>query len=617
MRIGLLVNLRSYDEKLRYLERFSYAGAKSILEQLGIDHYEVEDLSKENNIDLLLCPQCFNIKEKEIKRILNFVSNGGMIIVDGIFTQAQNIEEAYDNNDLFDEFININTKLGTTRDIDDFSITGLLLPNYHKLEERKIFHEIYPSLPILGYFKVRHFKNKNCIGMLRIFGTSENPAKIVEDCFANITCYNKGVILRLNPSIFTTVGIFLHRFTTTKNADFSKFSLLPITDEDKLWRELLKHSLANIPIVDEYVRLFRRLLLHLGFRVKKHLVRKYHLPHVNFRIPSLVCILTHDVDQVYTENGKDWFCFNDWIKIEREVNAKSAFYFLCPLANIKYPMPCKNYDIINDTKLREIIKYLRELGYEVSLHSAAFWNLEIMKKEKENLEEVLGEKIFGTRQHYLMITPSTLRYRSKIGFIYDTSLYKEWRIPTFLTGTTIPYTLYDIDNEKPLHLLEFSNVLEDGCIYGFYDEKERTIEESHIIALNYLQWTLKHNGVIVLNWHQRTCKLMGKIFNWALLYRWLIHYLRDKGSYFILPKDFSIWWKLRERVLINYSDRKISLVNTTSREVPLVVVIEALFKFRVLIENKTIEAKKNEEGSYIVKVPLTLKSNERKILNII
>ena len=138
---------------------------------------------------------------------------------------------------------------------------------------------------------------------------------------------------------------------------------------------------------------------------------------------KIVCLLTHGVDALY-HYEESWMCFDKWLSIESKYNAKSAFYFIAALPEIKYPMPCRNYSIY-DENIIKIIKKIEKSGWKVGLHSATYWNLNLMEVEKKALERILNRCVAGTRQHFLMISYNTLRNRAKLGYTYDTSLYKE------------------------------------------------------------------------------------------------------------------------------------------------------------------------------------------------
>ena len=48
--------------------------------------------------------------------------------------------------------------------------------------------------------------------------------------------------------------------------------------------------------------------------------------------------------------------------------------------------------------------------------------IEILKKEKESLEQILDHKVLGIRQHYLNMNDKTWGIQYDAGFMYDSSL---------------------------------------------------------------------------------------------------------------------------------------------------------------------------------------------------
>ena len=563
------------------LEVWSYVGALSVVEQIGLGYQVCEriSLNELEKCDLLICPQSLSVSPSEVEDLVRYVEEGGIVIVSGIFAL-----ESMTKEDDIDEVLDKTLGLSVLNESDTVKLrepylSGLVTPNFkcEMVVERYIFEHIYPKLPIFGYFKLRVKDAGDVLNVGRVImrGTKENPSKLVEGPLMNIIELGDGILVRINPPIFGTVGLLLHRFTLGELPGFSEVCLLPHAPGDILWNELVSNNLAEIPVVDEYRLLIENLITLLALKTNKTFVKKFHLPPINEnKSPAFLCLLTHDVDALYYDK-EEWMCFEEWMRIESKYSAKSAFYFLATLSDVEYPMPCKNYSIECEV-VRKAVKHLKEYGWEIGLHSAAYWDLNLMKREKELLERILNSRVVGTRQHFLMISHDTLKNRAKLGYLYDTSIYKEWRKQTFLTGTTLPYMLYDVMTERWLKLVELSSVLEDGVIFGFYDSNKRDYEDAYIEALRFLEPVLKHKGIVVLNWHQRTCKHMSPLENWSTVYDWILNYIVEKGGVFVLPKFLASWWKLRNELRLHVTEGErtsIVLENPTSKTLQLTLVI--------------------------------------------
>lgn len=114
---------------------------------------------------------------------------------------------------------------------------------------------------------------------------------------------------------------------------------------------------------------------------------------------------------------------------EQKYRVKSTFFFLNESlrSNLFAPKTWKlslgRYSIA-DKKIVRIIKKLEKRGFEIGLHGS-FWSFSdkaLLAKEKIGLEEILGKKIYGVRQHYLNLDlPQTWQLQHEVGLVYDAS----------------------------------------------------------------------------------------------------------------------------------------------------------------------------------------------------
>ncbi|MDD4248007.1 MAG: hypothetical protein PHT13_02675, partial [Methanosarcina sp.] len=95
--------------------------------------------------------------------------------------------------------------------------------------------------------------------------------------------------------------------------------------------------------------------------------------------------------------------FSEIMDLEAGFGAKSSFYFIASREDPKR----FRYDIEDvESSLGEI----SDRGWEAGLHGGyySYNNLEALKSEKKRLENVLGKKVIGFRNHYLRFkTPET------------------------------------------------------------------------------------------------------------------------------------------------------------------------------------------------------------------
>ena len=266
--------------------------------------------------------------------------------------------------------------------------------------------------------------------------------------------------------------------------------------------------------------------------------------------PFGVC-LTHDVDRIkmtyqylthiiknrslrplvmkLSERGDPYWQFKNIMQIEREYGVRSTFFFLNEsfrfnvLKPSTWPLSLGRYNI----KSSEVIKIISELdleGWEVGLHGSirSYNDGCLLSREKQILEDILGHKVNGTRQHWLNLEISaTWAMHREIGLHYDTSFgYKN--DVGFKENICHPFTPNKLDN-----FIVFPLSIMDTFLFNKYVNYEEALSEVKKI-INVVE---KQHGVLCVLWHQMV--FYEKEFpNHVAIYKRMIEECMGLGAWF-------------------------------------------------------------------------------------
>jgi peptidoglycan/xylan/chitin deacetylase (PgdA/CDA1 family) len=237
-----------------------------------------------------------------------------------------------------------------------------------------------------------------------------------------------------------------------------------------------------------------------------------------------------------------YWTFEELMDLERKLGVRSTFFFLIESAKVKLFdrrtwRHCGRRYNIRDKKVVEMIRKLHSGEWEVGLHGSfySYNDLNKLKNEKEILEEVLGSKVLGIRQHNLNLDiPSTWRIHEELGFEYDSSFGFNDRIG-FRYGAYLPF--YPVDEKgKMLKLLVIPLAIEDIALFRYEDpwaECMKMIEEVE-----------RKGGVLTVLWHH-------SVFNeleypgWAEMYKRIIRVCKEKNAWIATAGEIARWWNKR------------------------------------------------------------------------
>ncbi len=199
--------------------------------------------------------------------------------------------------------------------------------------------------------------------------------------------------------------------------------------------------------------------------------------------------------QSFFSKKEPYWNFPEIIRIEEDLEVKSTFFFLDESIPFRL-FDKKNWQLslgrynIREKKITEIMQYLDKNGWEIGVHGSylSYNNENLLKKEKNNIEDIIGHNVIGTRQHYLNRDDSTWKIHKNLGFKYD-STWGLTRSFGFKDGKILPFRPFNDD------FLVIPLIIMDT---PFIESKEHWLNYEKLI--NEIE---QHNGILVINWHQR------------------------------------------------------------------------------------------------------------------
>lgn len=216
--------------------------------------------------------------------------------------------------------------------------------------------------------------------------------------------------------------------------------------------------------------------------------------------------------------------------IERNLGLRSTFFFL----NETYPfyffkpsswrLSLGYYDLF-EPNLQTVIRELDSQGWEIGLHGSylSYKDLDLLKKEKSDLEIITGRPLLGVRQHYLNLDERTWERQAQAGFLYDASFgftdnigFKENKFRPF----------------KPISNRDFYVVplaLMDACVMRKKDPLEQ--------AINIVRLAEEKCACLVLCWHQRVFN-EKEFAGYKDMYLRLIQECRRRGARFLTIGEY-------------------------------------------------------------------------------
>ncbi len=221
--------------------------------------------------------------------------------------------------------------------------------------------------------------------------------------------------------------------------------------------------------------------------------------------------------------------FDEIMRIEEKYKVKSTCFILNESIKFQFKKP-KTWKLslgrynIHDRRIVKIIKLLDSNGWEIGVHGSynSYNNFDLLKREKDTLESILGHEVFGIRQHYLNFSNNTFTLHNQVGYKYDSTWgyknhigFKEGKIKPFFPIANSYYC------EIPLVIMDspFANTQEKWKLF-----KEITEEVD------------RNNAYLVINYHNNNFS-NSDFLEYNTDYIQMIKYLKRRNSHFMTMKE--------------------------------------------------------------------------------
>jgi len=214
------------------------------------------------------------------------------------------------------------------------------------------------------------------------------------------------------------------------------------------------------------------------------------------RVESLKEVLNTGFHILNVFGKKDpYWNFREMSDQEKKLGINSAFFFL--------PKDRKHVDAyynLNDKKITDLIKFLKNENHEIGLHGTvrSSESGEALKKNISEFLSVANLTSTGIRQHRLMWKhPDTAVNHCFNGIIYDSTLgFAEHE--GFRNSYCHPFRIFDFKNNCTLPYWEIPLNVMDSTLFHY---RKLSLSEAMSSSEKIRDEVIRFNGVFTLLWH--------------------------------------------------------------------------------------------------------------------
>ena len=187
-----------------------------------------------------------------------------------------------------------------------------------------------------------------------------------------------------------------------------------------------------------------------------------------------------------------YYNFSEIMDIEERFGIRSTFFFRT------------HYENGNYLDYEEEIQSLMDGNWEIGLHTDgnSIKSLDLIKKEKSDLEILTKKPIFGNRVHYLNFDGKLLSKLYQSGFTYDSTMkkYKDH------------ITIDDMNYKKIDGIIEFPITIMDTYLFTYLGVTEKNILDIFKETISTATMNINNSKdmrIITLIWHDNVLKMKG------------------------------------------------------------------------------------------------------------
>ena len=295
-----------------------------------------------------------------------------------------------------------------------------------------------------------------------------------------------------------------------------------------------KEHFLHLPLINIWLEDFRKLLTEKNFKFQISNFKFQFLPtydidmawsfrnkglKINFGRIALLLLrgkfkkAAHRI-RIVRRKKQDPFDAYQWMdNLHKQFHLHPVYFFLVAKEKGKYD---KNIDVAN-VEFRKLIQNISS-QYFIGLHpSWASGDVpSLLAKEKNTLEEITGQHIVSSRQHFIRFDlPTTYRRLSALGMSNDYSM-GYGSINGFRASIATPFYWYDLKKEEKTNLLIHPFCFMDAN--AFYEQKlspEEALEE----LMRYYNVVKQVNGTMISIWHNSFLGTGEDFTGWKEVYQ--------------------------------------------------------------------------------------------------